>query len=65
MEEDLVCLKNEGKKVFFIGIENGYVIGKDLKNIKKYKQMGVNYIIFCYFYDNDICYLFIYMEDVI
>lgn len=33
-EEDLVRLKNEGKKAFFIGIENGYAIGKDLKNIK-------------------------------
>lgn len=33
-EKDLVRLKNEGKKAFFIGIENGYAIGKDLKNIK-------------------------------
>lgn len=34
-EEDLVRLKNEGKEsFFFIGIENGYAIGKDLKNIK-------------------------------
>ncbi len=39
-EKYLVRLKNEGKKAFFIGIENGYAIGKDLKNIKKYKQYG-------------------------
>lgn len=54
--EDLVRLKNAGKKAFFIGIENGYGIGKDLKNIEKYKKMGVNYITLCHSYDNDICH---------
>ena len=62
-EEDLVRLKNEGKKAFFIGIENGYAIGKDLKNIKKYKQMGVNYITLCHSYDNDICHSSTHTED--
>ena len=31
--DDLSRLKTEGKKAFYIGIENGYGIGKDLKNI--------------------------------
>ncbi len=62
-EKDLVRLKNEGKKAFFIGIENGYAIGKDLKNIKKYKQMGVNYITLCHSYDNDICHSSTHTED--
>lgn len=53
--EDFVRLKREGKKAFFIGIENGYGIGKDLANIARFKQMGVNYITLCHSYDNDIC----------
>lgn len=33
--DDLSRLKTEGKKAFYIGIENGYGIGKDLKNITR------------------------------
>lgn len=54
-EEDLIRLKSEGKRAFFIGIENGYGIGKDIANIAKFKAMGVNYITLCHSYDNDIC----------
>ena len=53
--DDLYRLKREGKKAFFIGIENGYGIGKDLSNIARFKKMGVNYITLCHSYDNDIC----------
>ena len=54
-EEDARRLKAEGKKAFFIGIENGYAIGKDIKNVKKYKDMGVQYMTLSHSYDNDIC----------
>ena len=54
-EEDARRLKAEGKNAFFLGIENGYGIGKDIKNIKKYKDMGVQYMTLCHSYDNDIC----------
>ena len=40
---------------FLIGIENGYGIGNDLSNIKKYYDQGVNYITLCHSYDNHIC----------
>ena len=53
--DDLESLKKQGKRAFFIGIENGYAIGKDLSNIEKFKKMGVNYITLCHSYDNDIC----------
>lgn len=53
--EDFARLKKERKKAFFIGIENGYGIGKDLSNIARFKKMGVNYITLCHSYDNDIC----------
>ena len=54
-EEDARRLKAEDKKAFFIGIENGYAIGKDIKNVKKYKDMGVQYMTLSHSYDNDIC----------
>lgn len=54
-EEDAIRLKAEGKKAFFIGIENGYGIGNDLSNIKKYYDQGINYMTLCHSYDNAIC----------
>ncbi|MCI5581221.1 MAG: gamma-glutamyl-gamma-aminobutyrate hydrolase family protein [Phocaeicola plebeius] len=62
-EEDMHRLKAEGKKAFFIGIENGYGVGKDLQNIRKFKGMGVNYITLCHSYDNDICHSSTHTED--
>jgi microsomal dipeptidase-like Zn-dependent dipeptidase/gamma-glutamyl-gamma-aminobutyrate hydrolase PuuD len=52
---DLARIKREGKKAMFIGIENGYGIGKDLANIARFKARGVTYITLCHSYDNDIC----------
>lgn len=52
---DLSTLKAEGKKAFYIGIENGYGIGKDIKNIARFKDMGVTYITLCHTRNNDIC----------
>jgi len=53
--DDLPRIKAEGKKAFYIGIENGYGIGKDLKNIGRYKEEGVTYITLCHTRNNDIC----------
>ena len=53
--DDLWRLKHEGKKAIFLGIENGYAIGKDLNNIQKFKNLGVSYITLCHNGDNDIC----------
>ncbi len=61
--EDAWRLKAEGKKAFFIGIENGYGIGKDIRNISRFKEMGVNYITLCHSYDNDICNSSTHTED--
>ena len=53
--DELWQLKKAGKKAVFLGIENGYAIGKDLDNIKKFKDMGVSYMTLCHNGDNDIC----------
>ncbi|MCF0159738.1 MAG: membrane dipeptidase [Bacteroidaceae bacterium] len=62
-EAEARALKAQGKRAFFIGIENGYGIGKDLKNIKRFYDQGANYITLCHSYDNDICHSSTNTED--
>ena len=52
---DLRRLKKEGKKAIFLGVENGYGIGKDLANLQKLADMGVVYITLSHNKHNDIC----------
>ncbi len=44
-----------GRKVATIGIENGYVIGKDLSLIEEYYNMGARYMTLAHNGHNDIC----------
>lgn len=53
--DDLRRLKREGKKAIFLGIENGYALGKELANVERFKKMGVSYITLCHNGDNDLC----------
>jgi membrane dipeptidase len=48
-------LKREGKLTAFIGMENGYPIGRDLTLVKLFYDQGVRYITLCHSSDNDIC----------
>ena len=54
-EADAASLKAEGKKAFFLGVENGIGIGTDLGRVRQLKQLGVKYITLCHTYDNQIC----------
>ncbi len=53
--QDLARLKHENKKAIFLGIENGYAIGKDIRNLSRFKELGVSYITLCHNGSNDIC----------
>lgn len=53
--EDAYRLEKQGKRAAFIGMENGYPIGKDLSLLKGYYQKGVRYLTLCHGGDNDIC----------
>lgn len=53
--DDLLRLKQAGKKAIFLGIENGYALGKDVNNVRKFRDMGVSYITLCHNGDNDLC----------
>jgi membrane dipeptidase len=53
--EDAYRLKKSGKIAAFIGIENGYPIGKDILNIRKFYDRGARYITLSHTRNNDIC----------
>lgn len=53
--EDIRTAKAKGLKAVIPGIENGYAIGKDLSNLKRFRDLGVCYITLCHNGDNDIC----------
>ncbi|MDD8026809.1 MAG: dipeptidase [Acidobacteriota bacterium] len=48
-------IKAAGKRIAFIGMENGYPIGTDLSFIQAYAKKGVRYITLCHSADNQIC----------
>jgi microsomal dipeptidase-like Zn-dependent dipeptidase len=52
---DLLRLKQEGRKAFVLGVENGYAIGKQLDRLQALKQLGVAYITLCHNGANDVC----------
>jgi len=42
--KDVRRIFNSGKKVAMIGVENGYPIGTDLNNVKKFYDLGARYM---------------------
>lgn len=53
--DDAYRLEKLGKRAAFIGMENGYPIGKDLALVEYFYDRGVRYITLCHSGDNDIC----------
>ena len=53
--DDIERINQSGKLVACIGIENGYVIGKDLSLLQKYYDLGARYITLAHGGHNDIC----------
>ena len=52
---DLYRLKAEGKKAIMLGIENGYAIGRDIKNVERFRRRGVVYMTLCHNGNNQLC----------
>jgi membrane dipeptidase len=53
--DDAYRLKKEGKIAAFIGVENGYPVGKDLARIRQYFDLGARYMSLSHSKNNDIC----------
>ncbi|MEM9686231.1 MAG: dipeptidase [Bacteroidota bacterium] len=52
--EDAYTLEKAGKRAIYIGIENGYPIGKELSNVAVYFERGVRYITLVHASNNDL-----------
>jgi membrane dipeptidase len=52
---DAYALEKEGKRAIFLGVENGYPVGNDLRNIELFYNLGARYITLCHSKNNDIC----------
>ncbi len=53
--EDAYRLEKEGKRAIYIGMENGYPIGRDIELVQQYYELGARYITLCHSKHNDIC----------
>ena len=53
--DDAYRLEKQGKRAVFIGIENGYAIGKDISLVRTFYNRGARYITLCHTKNNDIC----------
>ncbi len=53
--DDAYRLKKSGKIAAFIGMENGYPIGKDIKKVEEFYNLGARYITLSHSGNNDIC----------
>lgn len=48
-------LGKTGKRVIFIGVENGYPMGHDITLLRKFYDLGARYMTLCHSSNNDIC----------
>lgn len=53
--DDAYRIEKSGKRIVFIGIENGYPVGNDIANIEFFYKRGARYITLCHTSNNDIC----------
>lgn len=53
--DDASEIEKSGKRAIYLGIENGYVIGKNINLIDTYYNYGARYITLCHTKNNDIC----------
>jgi membrane dipeptidase len=53
--DDPYTLEKQGKRTIFIGMENGYPLGKDPSLLKTFYDRGVRYITLCHTKNNDLC----------
>jgi membrane dipeptidase len=53
--KDALSLEKQGKRAIYIGMENGFPLGTDIKRVKEFYDRGVRYITLCHSSNNDIC----------
>lgn len=52
---DAERLQKSGKRAIYIGMENGFPLGNDIKKVQEFYNRGVRYITLCHSSNNEIC----------
>ncbi|MGH7453214.1 MAG: dipeptidase [bacterium] len=52
--EDAYRIEKAGKRAIFMGMENGYPLGKDLSNVQMFYDLGVRYITITHTRNNEL-----------
>jgi len=52
--DDAYRIEKAGKRAIFMGLENGYPVGKDIRNVKMFYDLGIRYITLTHTRNNDI-----------
>jgi len=52
--EDAYRIEKAGKRAMFMGMENGYPLGKDIANVKMFYDLGVRYITITHTRNNEL-----------
>ena len=52
---DLETIARDNKIAIYIGLENGYPLGKDITKVKKFYDLGARYITLSHSANNEIC----------
>ncbi|MDT8400217.1 MAG: dipeptidase [Bacteroidales bacterium] len=53
--EDAYRIKKSGKRIAFMGVENGYPVGMDLSKVEEFYNLGARYITLSHSRNNNIC----------
>ncbi|MDJ0765360.1 MAG: dipeptidase [Myxococcota bacterium] len=53
--DDVERISKTGKRAIAIGIENGYPVGEEIANLKKFYDLGARYITLSHSHHNQIC----------
>lgn len=53
--DDAYTIAEKGKRAIYIGVENGYPIGRDLSRLRKYYDLGARYLTLSHGRHNQIC----------
>lgn len=52
---DAMRIQKSDKRAIYIGMENGFPLGTDIKRVKEFYDRGVRYITLCHSSNNEIC----------
>ncbi|HPJ80074.1 MAG TPA: membrane dipeptidase, partial [Prolixibacteraceae bacterium] len=52
---DAARIEKQGKRAIYLGMENGFPLGKEIGRVEEFYNKGIRYITLCHSKHNDIC----------